>query len=59
MTNIVNGIQYIGQDAAAEALSIYHHASAIDGNLTIENAVLAGPVSFADTLVVTGTLVVV
>ena len=41
---IINGIQYIGCTAPNE--SVVHHAGVMDGSQTIENAVLAGPVTF-------------
>jgi hypothetical protein len=53
----INGTIYIGDKPASE--SIYHHAVTMDQNMTIESAVLAGPVSFAGTLSVTGTLVII
>ena len=57
MSNIVNGTMYIGSTAASE--SIYHHAATMDQNMVIESAVLAGPVSFTNTLIITGTLVII
>ena len=38
---------------------INNQAGTIDGDQTIENAVLAGPVTFPGTVTVTGTLVIV
>ena len=54
---IVNGIQYIGCTAPKE--SILHHTGTMDASQTIENAVLAGPVSFTNTVTITGNVVVV
>ena len=54
---ILNGIQYIGCTAPNE--SILHHTGTMDASQTIENAVLAGPVSFTSTVTVTGNVVVV
>ena len=54
---ILNGIQYIGCTAPNE--SILHHTGTMDASQTIENAVLAGPVSFVSTIIVTGNVVVV
>jgi hypothetical protein len=52
-----NNILYIGQEPAKEG--IFTHQQTIDGNHRIESAVLAGPVTFSDTVVVEGNLVVV
>ena len=54
---IINGIQYIGCSAPNE--SVVHHAGVMDASQTIENAVLAGPVSFTSTVTVTGNVVIV
>jgi hypothetical protein len=54
---IINGIQYIGCTAPNE--SILHHTGTMDTVQTIENAVLAGPVSFTNTVTITGNVVVV
>ena len=54
---ILNGIQYIG--CAAPNESILHHTGTMDASQTIENAVLAGPVSFTNTVTITGNVVVV
>jgi hypothetical protein len=48
---------YIGNKPGSQ--DIYTHAETIDNILTIESAVLAGPVTFAETVTVTGTLVIV
>ena len=52
-----NNILYIGQDPAKNG--IFTHQQTIDGNHVIESAVLAGPVTFTETITVTGTLVIV
>jgi|TARA_R100000900_G_scaffold139305_1_gene118858 hypothetical protein len=48
---------YIGNNPGSQ--DIYTHAQIIDNILTIESAVLAGPVTFEATVTVTGTLVIV
>jgi len=48
---------FIGDKPASE--EIFHHAATMDKQMTIENAVLAGPVTFTQTVTVTGTLVIV
>lgn len=53
----VNGTVYVGDKPASE--DIYHHAEVLDKKMQIESAVLAGPVTFTDTVTVTGTLVIV
>ena len=58
MTAVVNGIQYIGGSSAPDEF-IKNQAGTIDGTQTVENAVLAGPVTFPGTVTVTGTLVIV
>ena len=58
MTAVVNGIQYIGGQYAADEF-IKNQASTIDGTQTIESAVLAGPITIPATITVTGTLVIV
>jgi|TARA_R100000458_G_C8239185_1_gene218728 hypothetical protein len=57
MAEVVNGNQYIGQEAAKDGFFI--HQATVDGDHTIESAVLAGPVTLTGTVTVTGTLVVV
>ena len=42
MTAIINGIQYIGGQTAPDEF-IKNQAGTIDGDQTVENAVLAGP----------------
>ena len=58
MTAIVNGIQYIGGGTAPNEF-INNQAGTIDGTQTVENGVLAGPISIPVTVTVTGTLVIV
>ena len=58
MTAVINGIQYIGGQTSANEF-INNQASTIDGDQTVENAVLAGPVTFPGTVTVTGVLVIV
>jgi len=53
---IINGIQYIGTTAPNE--SIQHHATTMDAIQTVENAVLAGPVTFTATVIVTGKMII-
>jgi hypothetical protein len=53
----VNGTVYVGDKPASE--DIYHHAEILDKKMQIESAVLAGPVTFTETVTVTGTLVIV
>jgi len=58
MTAVINGIQYIGGQTSPDDF-IKNQASTIDGTQTVENAVLAGPVTIPATITVTGTLVIV
>ena len=58
MTAIINGIQYIGGQTAPDEI-IKNQAGTIDGTQTVENAVLAGPITVPGTITVTGTLVIV
>ena len=58
MTAIINGIQYIGGQTSPNDF-INNQASTIDGTQTVENGVLAGPVTIPGTITVTGTLVIV
>ena len=53
----INGVQYIGTSAPNE--SILHHAASMDSSQTIESAVLAGPVTFTSTVIITGNVVIV
>tara|TARA_R100000700_G_scaffold35000_1_gene43348 strand:+ start:395 stop:568 length:174 start_codon:yes stop_codon:yes gene_type:complete len=49
---------YIGNKPGSE--NIYTHAQVIDQKaMIIESAVLAGPVTFTQTITVTGTLVII
>ena len=49
---------YIGNKPGAE--QIYTHAQTMENkDIVIESAVLAGPVTFPNTVTVTGTLVIV
>ena len=54
---VINGVQYIGTTAPNE--SILHHAASLDSSQTIESAVLAGPVTFTSTVIITGNVVIV
>ena len=57
MSDFYNEI-YIGNKPGSE--QIYTHAETINNkDIIIESAVLAGPVSFPNTITVTGTLAVV
>ena len=58
MTAIVNGIQYVGGATGANVF-INNQASSLNVTQTIENGVLAGPISIPATITITGTLVVV
>ena len=58
MTAVINGIQYIGGQTSPDEF-IKNQASTIDGTQTVENAVLAGPITITATITVTGTLVIV
>tara|TARA_R100001443_G_scaffold18343_1_gene29265 strand:+ start:338 stop:514 length:177 start_codon:yes stop_codon:yes gene_type:complete len=58
MTAVVNGIQYIGGQTSPNDF-INNQASTIDGTQTVENGVLAGPISIPATVTITGTLVIV
>jgi len=52
-----NNLLYIGQDPAKDGF--FTHQQTIDGNHIIESAVLAGPVTFPNTITVNGVLVIV
>ena len=54
---VINGIQYIGCSAPNE--SVIHHTGTMDASQTIENAVLAGPVTFTSVMTITGNVVIV
>jgi len=57
MDSLYNTI-YIGNKPGAE--NIYTHAQVLDNkNMIIESAVLAGPITFVNTITVTGTLVII
>jgi hypothetical protein len=57
MDSLYNTI-YIGNKPGAQ--EIYTHAQTMQNkNIVIESAVLAGPVTFPNTITVTGTLVIV
>jgi hypothetical protein len=57
MDSLYNTI-YIGNKPGAQ--EIYTHAQTMENkNIVIESAVLAGPVTFTNTITVTGTLVIV
>ena len=58
MTAVVNGIQYIGGQYSPNDF-IPNQAATIDGTQTVENGVLAGPITIPSTITVTGTLVIV
>jgi len=58
MTAVINGIQYIGGGLGANDF-INNQAATLSVTQTIENGVLAGPISIPATITVTGTLVVV
>ena len=54
---VINGIQYIGCSAPNE--SVIHHTGTTDASQTIENAVLAGPITFTSVMTITGNVVIV
>ena len=58
MTAVVNGIQYIGGQTSPDEF-IKNQAATMDGTQTVENGVLAGPISIPATVTITGTLVIV
>ena len=58
MTALVNGVQYIGGQTSPDDF-IKNQAGTIDGDQTVENGVLAGPVTIPGTITVTGVLVIV
>ena len=58
MTAVINGIQYIGGQTSANEF-INNQAGTIDGTQTVENGVLAGPITVPGTITVTGVLVIV
>jgi hypothetical protein len=58
MTAVVNGIQYIGGGTSPSDF-INNQSINMAVTQTIENGVLAGPVSVPATITITGTLVIV
>ena len=58
MTAIVNAIQNVGGSYAPNDF-INNQASSLNVTQTIENGVLAGPISIPATITITGTLVIV
>ena len=58
MTAVINGIQYIGGQTSPNEF-INNQAATIEGTQTVENGVLAGPITITATVTVTGTLVIV
>ena len=58
MTAVINGSQYIGGQTSANEF-INNQAGTIDGTQTVENGVLAGPITIPGTITVTGVLVIV
>ena len=58
MTAIINGIQYICDQTSPNEF-INNQAGTIDGTQTVENGVLAGPITIPGTVTVTGVLVIV
>ena len=52
-----NGSLYLGQEAAKDGF--FTHQATIDGDHYIESAVLAGPVSYTGTVIITGNVVIV
>ena len=55
MTAVVNGIQYIGGQTSPDEF-IKNQAGTIDGTQTVENGVLAGPITIPGTITVTGSI---
>ena len=58
MTAVINGIQYIGGSYGPNDF-IPNQAATIDGTQTVENGVLAGPITLPGTVTITGTVVIV
>ena len=58
MTAVINGIQYIGGQTSPNEF-INNQAGTIDCTQTVENGVLAGPITVPGTITVTGVLVIV
>jgi|TARA_R110002050_G_scaffold145689_1_gene271160 hypothetical protein len=57
MMEVANGTLFLNNAAGREGF--YNHAEVIDGDHIIENAVVAGSVTFTGEIIVIGTLVVV
>ena len=57
MSAVINGIQYVGGQTSPNEF-IINQAATIDGTQTVENGVLAGPITIPATVTVTGTLVI-
>ena len=58
MSAVINGIQYVGGQTSPNEF-INNQAATMDGTQTVENGVLAGPITIPATVTVTGTLVIV
>jgi len=58
MSAVINGIQYVGGQTSPNEF-INNQAATIDGTQTVENGVLAGPITIPATVTVIGTLVIV
>jgi hypothetical protein len=58
MTAVINGIQYIGGQYGPNDF-IPNQAATIGGTQTVENGVLAGPITLPGTVTITGTVVIV
>ena len=58
MTAVINGIQYVGGQTSPNEF-IPNQAATIDGTQTVENGVLAGPLTLPGTITITGTVVIV
>ena len=56
--NVQNTVLPPAVKFTAASEDIYHHAEVLDKKMQIESAVLAGPVTFTETITVTGTLVI-
>ena len=56
-TGITNGILYVGNQAPSDF--IINQAATMAVTQTVENGVLAGPVTVPATITITGTLVIV
>jgi len=58
MSAVINGIQYVGGQTSPNDF-IPNQAATIDGTQTVENGVLAGPLTLPGTITITGTVVIV